>query len=129
MATQRPQFPPEVLEALKQGNKIEAIKLLRQSTKLGLAEAKAAVDMLDKMKGMVGAAQAIANVAQGVRPSQAQPLPAKAARPVSMQSAPAQAPPRRPGMSPGEVPRDTSGAVGIAILVLVGLVVAFSLVR
>ena len=44
---QRPQIPPGVLEALKAGNKIEAIRLMREGTKLGLAEAKALVEMLD----------------------------------------------------------------------------------
>src|SRR5437868_7485225 len=111
---QRPQIPPEVLEALKQGNKIEAIRLLRQSTKLGLAEAKAAVEVLDKMKGMVGAVQAIANVAQSARPTAQQPSSvAKPVGPVKMQPARPQPSLRRPGMSPGEEPRDTSGVLGI----------------
>lgn len=37
-------LPPEVLAALQRGNKIEAIKLLRQLTGLGLKEAKDAVE-------------------------------------------------------------------------------------
>ena len=37
-------LPPEVLNALQRGNKIKAIKLLRQSTGLGLKEAKDLVD-------------------------------------------------------------------------------------
>src|SRR5258706_6983477 len=37
-------FPADVVDALKQGNKIEAIKRLRAATKLGLDEAKAAID-------------------------------------------------------------------------------------
>lgn len=37
-------LPDDVLDALRRGNKIEAIKLLRQKTGLGLKEAKDAVE-------------------------------------------------------------------------------------
>lgn len=37
-------LPPEVLRAIAQGRKIEAIKLLRESTGIGLANAKVLVD-------------------------------------------------------------------------------------
>ncbi|TDP74275.1 ribosomal protein bL12 [Roseateles toxinivorans] len=37
-------LPPEVLAAVQRGNKIEAIKLMRQLTGLGLKEAKDAVE-------------------------------------------------------------------------------------
>jgi len=37
-------LPPEVVEAIRSGRKIEAIKLLRISTGLGLANAKVLVD-------------------------------------------------------------------------------------
>ena len=122
----RPQFPPGVLEALKAGNKIEAIRLLRDATKMGLTEAKAMVEMLDKAKGMIGVAQAVANVAQGARPATI----AKPVKPVKMRAAPAPAfPARRPGLSPGEVPRESSSAWGIVVLVLIGLAVAYTFVR
>lgn len=38
------ELPPEVVKAIVQGRKIEAIKLLRESTGLGLANAKVLVD-------------------------------------------------------------------------------------
>jgi ribosomal protein L7/L12 len=38
---------PAILEALRRGNKIEAIKLYRAQTNLGLAEAKEFIDSLD----------------------------------------------------------------------------------
>lgn len=44
MAKGNNSLPAEVLEALHQGQTIEAIKLLRQATGLGLKEAKDAVD-------------------------------------------------------------------------------------
>jgi hypothetical protein len=37
-------LPPEVIRAIEEGRKIEAIKLLRESTGLGLANAKVLVD-------------------------------------------------------------------------------------
>lgn len=37
-------LPPEVIRAIEQGRKIEAIKLLRDATGLGLANAKVLVD-------------------------------------------------------------------------------------
>jgi hypothetical protein len=41
-------LPADVVEAWRSGNKIEAIKRLREATGLGLAEAKAAIDALDR---------------------------------------------------------------------------------
>jgi len=131
---QRPQIPPGVLEALKAGNKVEAIRLMREGTKLGLAEAKALVEMLDKVKGVAGPAQAIANVLQGKAMAAAQSRPAvsKPDGPVRMHAHPQahlNLPLRRPGLSPGEVPRDGSGAWGIVVLVAIGLAIAYAFVR
>lgn len=39
-----PELPPDVQEAIVDGRKIEAIRLLRENWGLGLAEAKAVVD-------------------------------------------------------------------------------------
>lgn len=39
-----PVLPDEVIQAIKNGNKIEAIKLLREKTGLGLKESKDLVD-------------------------------------------------------------------------------------
>jgi hypothetical protein len=44
-------LPPEVVEAWRAGRKIEAIRILREKTGAGLAEAKAAVDALDRAGG------------------------------------------------------------------------------
>ena len=41
-------LPPAVIQALQRGNKIEAIKLLRDQTELGLMEAKQAVDVYER---------------------------------------------------------------------------------
>ena len=112
-APQRPHIPPGVLEALKKGNKIEAIRLMRESTKLGLAETQVMVEMLEKAKGVAGAARSIA--APVKMHARAQPQPHVYTR--------------RPGLSPGEVPREASGALGVVVLLAIGLAVAYSFVR
>ena len=45
------QLPGNVIEAIKQGQKIEAIKLLREATGLGLANAKVLVDRASRTHG------------------------------------------------------------------------------
>lgn len=45
------ELPAEVLEAIRQGRKIEAIKLLREETGLGLANAKVLVDRASRAHG------------------------------------------------------------------------------
>jgi ribosomal protein L7/L12 len=47
-----PALAPPVLEALRRGNKIEAIKLYRQLTEVGLAEAKQAIDEIEARLGL-----------------------------------------------------------------------------
>lgn len=44
-------LPPEVIRAIERGRKIEAIKLLRESTGLGLANAKVLVDKVARHRG------------------------------------------------------------------------------
>lgn len=43
-----PDLAPQVQEALRRGNKIEAIKLYRELTGVGLAEAKQAIDRAER---------------------------------------------------------------------------------
>jgi hypothetical protein len=45
------QLPAEVIQAIKGGRKIEAIKMLRESTGLGLANAKVLVDRASRVHG------------------------------------------------------------------------------
>lgn len=45
-------LPPEVIRAIEQGKKIEAIKLLREATGLGLANAKVLVDKAARQHGV-----------------------------------------------------------------------------
>ena len=45
------QLPAEVIQAIKDGRKIEAIKMLREATGLGLANAKVLVDRASRVHG------------------------------------------------------------------------------
>lgn len=45
------ELPPDVVRAIEQGKKIEAIKLLRESSGLGLANAKVLVDKASRQYG------------------------------------------------------------------------------
>lgn len=47
-----PSNDPRVLEALKNNNLIEAIKIYRELTNLGLAESKAAVEEIRRRRGL-----------------------------------------------------------------------------
>lgn len=45
------EIPPDVLIAIAEGRKIEAIRLLRERTGLGLREARRLVDALERARG------------------------------------------------------------------------------
>jgi ribosomal protein L7/L12 len=47
-----PVMSPQIQEALRRGNKIEAIKIYRELTGVGLAEAKEAVEKMEKKFGL-----------------------------------------------------------------------------
>ena len=46
-----PAVDPRIIEALKKNNLIEAIKIYREKTGVGLAEAKSAVEEINKTRG------------------------------------------------------------------------------
>ena len=95
MANPTKTLPPEVVDALRRGNKIEAFKLLRKAVGVGLAEAKAR-------------AEAHAPEAAADRPMSG-----------NVPHAPLSAGGRRvPGLSPGEVPRTGNGGPAIVVLLI-----------
>lgn len=51
MANPIDSLPPDVVDAWRKGRKIEAIRLLREKSGAGLAEAKAAIDALERAGG------------------------------------------------------------------------------
>jgi hypothetical protein len=95
---------PAILEALRKGHKIEAIKLLRQASGLGLAEAKYMVERYEK-GGMVSSDKQAGPDVGAKQPV----LSANAYRP-------------RPGLSPGQVAPSSGGP--IAAVVVIALIAA-----
>ncbi|HSW82500.1 MAG TPA: hypothetical protein VLH12_03450 [Usitatibacter sp.] len=109
----RQNLPPQVADALAKGNLIAAIKYLReQKPNLGLAEAKALIEAIQRQQGgnvkmNVNAAVKTAAGSAPTRPHSTPHSPPHAAMTPSMD----------PRVSPGEMPR-TSGNAGFAMLVV-----------
>lgn len=116
--TDRPSFPPAVLEALRKGNKLEAIKLLRQASKTGLVEAKALVDAVQGAK---------AAGARAAAPHARSPSVGAAARATPGPPVPGYVPHSESGLSPGEVPRAGAHFWWVLVLVL-GAVAVLALI-
>ena len=85
---------PEVLAALKSGNKIEAIKLLRTATGIGLVEAKGAIESHE------GAAATAQSVPAGSAAASAR---------------------RAQGLSPGQVPHSAGGLQAVLAIVVIAV--------
>jgi len=106
MADPLDSLPPKVAEALRRGDKIGAIKLLREVARVGLAEAKTAIDAANRSSQVRKPAAAA--------PSSHTPhSPPHQTRAVS--------PLYSPGLSPGEVPRRSSG-IGFVFLLIVAAI-------
>lgn len=91
---------PEAIEALKRGSPIEAIKIIRQATGVGLAEAKSIVEQIEK-----------------TIPAKARSAAGKPASHVSLHA--------RAGLAPGEVARGGGPGKWLA-LIAVGLIVVLA---
>ena len=109
-------LPPEIFNALREGRQVEAIKLLRKATGLGLVETKAMLDGFLRT-------QAQAQLAKGK--SAANKVSISVASPPRARS---DIPPRRAGLSPGEEPRTSAGPWSL-LLIVGALVVAGLLLR
>jgi hypothetical protein len=111
MANPLDSLPPNVVEALRRGDKIGAIKLLREVARVGLAEAKNAIDT--------------ANRQSATHRPEHNPEHRPAAAGTPPHSPPPQVPAAStlysPGLSPGEVPR-TSGGMGFVIVVIIAVI-------
>lgn len=157
MSKARDLLPNAVLADIDAGNKMAAIKRLRELGGVNLAEAKSMVEAaspasqvvraprpaLGRLAGMLVTAalkgdkeEAMKSLREQVQRMAAERGEAtRAATPATSGAKPArttvfhhhhEAPRSRPGLSPGEVPR-AGGAVGVAMVVLVGIVVAYTL--
>lgn len=123
MAISPDSLPPEVIEALKLGRPVEAIKRLRKSTGIGLAEAKAIVDAFS------GGNTAYQSPAQSRKQKRPAP-PASPGHPPALPEEPRHeivAPPdlltpRAAGLGQGEVPNSNAGFYWVLFLLFVALV-------
>lgn len=113
-------LPPQVIEALRRGRMIDAIKLLRESGEFGLAEAKSLIEWHARQNTIPTRR---AGAPGPSSPPDAGARPAEAARPLPQ---PTRATVNR-GLSPGEVPRTGSNAAGIAAMLVVAALVTLYL--
>ena len=109
-------LPAQAEAALRMGNRIEAIKIVRQAYNIGLAEAKAVIDAFEAA-GSSSAASTIASAAAAPEVMQN-----RTARPLPRASVPGYV--KRDGLSPGEVPRGNNAlqAVFFVAAILVAIV-------
>jgi ribosomal protein L7/L12 len=132
-------LPDDVRLALGQGNKIDAIRLLRDRTGLGLAEAKAAVESGEmpgnalsdaaahKLSAEVTAALAQGNTIQAIKLlRQTKGLSLQQAKAIAEEAARTFGPPGATGgrgLAPGEVRRTSSLTVIVVLIAIAGVVV------
>jgi len=122
----RQNLPPQVTAALAQGNLIAAIKYLREhKPQMGLAEAKALIEAIQRQQLGGGDAQAKLKAAlQAKQQASAQaPLPAHTTPHVPHQVSAVPAVSMDPHVSPGEMPRTGSGTVFLGIVAAIVVVV------
>lgn len=112
-----PPLPPEVLDALRRGRTLDAIKLLRKSG-FGLAEAKSLLEWQARQN----------TIPTRARPAEGPATPEAAPRPMAHPHPPAATQAsivRR--LSPGEVPRGGGSGVGVGVLLVAGILAALYL--
>jgi len=123
MSDPRQNLPPQVADALAKGNLVAAIKYLReQKPNLGLAEAKALIEAIQRQQGGNLKVNVKATAHAAMNPHST-PQSAAHSTPHSPSHAPAP-PSMDPHVSPGEMPR-ASGSAGFAMLV-VAIAVVFA---
>ena len=107
-----PPLPPAAAEALAKGHLLEAVKLLRAATPMSLGEAKTVLEwhVRHHAQSMLGAAAKPSPRAAGV---------AMVPKHHAGGHVPRAHIPGRPGLSPGEVPKTSSGGFGIVVLLAV----------
>jgi hypothetical protein len=127
LATPPDSLPPEVIEALKLGKPIEAIKRLRKSTGLGLAEAKSVIDAF--ASGNTAYQTPSAKKARRRRDSEpaAASVPPQTSHPHQYDPPPERLMPTRGGLGQGEVPRSNAAFWLVVFLAIVALVGFFAL--
>ncbi|MBC8022636.1 MAG: hypothetical protein H7Y14_05930 [Burkholderiales bacterium] len=116
MADLPKQLPPDVAQALARGNLVEAIKLLRTKHNIGLAEAKG---LLDAIQNQAKAGAAAATAARSKAQATMHPMHAHQHE-VAL-------PPDPSHLSPGEMPRSSSGAVFAMVVVVIAFAIGVAM--
>ena len=120
-------LPYQVTAALQQGNLIEAIKQLRQhKPNMGLAEAKALIEALQKQAQQGGGnvrAAVKAQAAAGVKTAAAKAMTPHVHAPTHIPP-PEGMPPPGSNLSVGEVPRTASGPAFLILVVAIAIVIS-----
>ena len=102
---------PEAVAALRAGNKIEAIRLMREKSGIGLAEAEAVVKAFERVSAIPAGAKVVMKQAIQVKRGAA----------VHVESPPPS------GLSPGEMPRGAgSWKTAVAIVVAIAVAILWS---
>jgi hypothetical protein len=112
-----PPLPPGVLEALRRGRTLEAIKLLRNSG-FGLKEAKSLLEWHARQNTIPTRARPVEDLQEHNSPA---PSPRPMAHPHVPQPTMGTVSKR---LSPGEVPRGPSSALGVGVVLVVGVLAA-----
>jgi ribosomal protein L7/L12 len=138
-----PKLPPEALIAWRRGDMVEAIRVARLHTGLGLKEAMQALESgaheaietsspkavqlppevhLAISRGNLIEAIKLARNAKGLSLAEAKTLLEQAMHAEHRPSKAAQHPAKRPGLAPGEVPRTNAGSYVLYAILLLLLV-------
>ena len=115
-----PPLPPGVLEAFRRGRTLEALKLLRQSG-FGLKEAKSLLEWHARQNTIPTRARPVEDFQEPEAPRAPAPSPRPMAHPHVPQPTMATV---SKGLSPGEVPRGPSNALGVGVVLVVGILAA-----
>ena len=126
MAKPIPPVPPDVAELLAKGHLLEAVKRLRASSPMGLAEAKKVIEWHVRHHALRPPSPGTPKASNA--PAQHRAAPAAPVK-VHVRHNPTVHAPRPPGLAPGEVAPSSGGGMGIVILLAAAFGLAYYFLR
>ena len=118
--------PPEVIEALKRGDKQAAMKMLLKGRQItGIKDVMKLLQSLQESGVLKEVKQQVKVNVSTARSAPATTHPAPHPHPKPVASVPL----TRDGLSPGEVPRASGKAMGFVVLLVIAAVVVFLILR
>jgi len=120
-------IPPEVLEALKRGDKAGAMKMLLSGGHI--TSLKDIMPLLEQLQASgalkdVKVKMSSGRASNGARAANAMGAPSTATPHVPPHAA-APAPPMRPDLSPGEVPRTSAKSIALVVVLVIATIAVF----